>query len=51
VRIEKGEIQAYLKIVGEQKVDLNPSSLKSLKPPIKNDTEMFQLATNERINI
>ncbi len=51
VRIENGEIHAYLKIVGEQKVDLDPTCLKNLKPPIKNDTETFQLAANERINI
>jgi Icc protein len=51
VRIENGEIHAYLKIVGEQKVDLDPASLKNIKPPIKNDTEMFQLATNEGMNV
>jgi 3',5'-cyclic-AMP phosphodiesterase len=51
VRIENGEIQAHLKIVGEQKVDLNPACLKNLKPLINDDSEMFQLAPNLRVDI
>jgi Icc protein len=50
IRIKNGEMQEHLKIVGEQKIDLNPACLKNLKPSIKNDTERFQFATNERID-
>jgi Icc protein len=42
VRVENGEVQAHLKIVGEQEVDLSPECLKNLKPSIKNDMEMLQ---------
>lgn len=51
VRIENGEIQAHLKIVGKQEIDLSPECLKNLKSSNKNDTEMFQLATDERTDV
>jgi 3',5'-cyclic AMP phosphodiesterase CpdA len=51
VSIENGETQTHLKIVGEQKVDLDPACLKNLKPPIKNGAEMVQLATSERMEV
>jgi 3',5'-cyclic AMP phosphodiesterase CpdA len=51
VRIEAGQIHAYLKIVGEQEVDLTPTCLKDLKPPIRKDTELFPLAANERTTL
>jgi 3',5'-cyclic AMP phosphodiesterase CpdA len=51
IRIENDEVQAYLKIVGEQRLDLDPACIKNLKPSIASGHETYQTAASERTGV